>query len=236
PQFATQYVLGYFKNFAQNKWESSVEVYYKDMKNQVEYKEGALPKDDGGNNVDNNLTFGRGWSYGAEFFIKKRVGKFNGWVGYTLAWTKRQFDEINEGKVFYARYDRRHDVSLVFNYDISKRLVLGATWVYATGNALTLPISRYFIEGQIVNEYGERNSFRMDAFHRMDLAITLKGKETKRFKSSWNFSIYNVYNRKNPYFIYFANEGSAFDGTLDIQAKQVSLFGIIPSIAWNFKF
>lgn len=236
PQFATQYVLGYFKNFAQNKWESSVEVYYKDMKNQVEYKEGALPKDDGGNNVDNNLTYGKGWSYGAEFFIKKRVGKFNGWIGYTLAWTKRQFDDINEGKVFFARYDRRHDASLVLNYDISKRLVFGATWVYATGNALTLPISRYFIEGQIVNEYGERNSFRMDAFHRMDIALTLKGKETKRFKSSWNFSIYNVYNRKNPYFIYFANEGSAFDGTLDIQAKQVSLFGIIPSISWNFKF
>lgn len=236
PQFSTQYVLGYFKNFAQNKWESSVEVYYKDMKNQIEYKEGALPQDNSGNNVDNSLTFGKGWSYGAEFFIKKRYGKFNGWIGYTLAWTKRQFDEINEGKAFFARYDRRHDASVVLNYDINKRLVLGATWVYATGNALTLPVSRFIIEGQVVNEYGDRNAFRMDAFHRMDVALTLKGKENKKFQSSWNFSIYNLYNRKNPYFIYFANEGSVFDGSLDLQAKQVSLFGIIPSVAWNFKF
>lgn len=236
PQFSTQYALGYFKNLFKNKWESSVEVYYKDMKNQVEYKDGVSPQDDGGTNVDNNLTFGRGWSYGAEFFIKKKYGKVNGWIGYTLSWTKRQFDDLNYGKAFYPRYDRRHDASIVFNYDISDRLVLGATWVYATGNALTLPTARYFIEGKVVDEYGERNSYRMEAFHRLDVALTLKGKETKKFKSSWNFSIYNLYNRKNPYFIYFSNEGNIYDGTLDLQAKQVSLFGIIPSVSWNFSF
>ncbi len=236
PQFSTQYTLGYFRNIFKNKWETSVEVYYKDMKNQVEYKDGVMPQDDGGTNVDNNLTFGKGWSYGAEFFLKKKVGKFNGWIGYTLAWTKRQFDDLNNGKPFYPRYDRRHDASVVFNYEISDRLILGATWVYASGNALTLPVARYIIEGRIVNQYGERNSYRMEAFHRMDVALTLKGKETKKFKSSWNFSIYNLYNRKNPYFIYFSNEGNVYNGSLDIKAKQVSLFGIIPSISWNFSF
>jgi len=236
PQFSTQYATGYFRNFKENKFESSVEVYYKTMENQIEYSDGALPKDNAGNNVDNAFTFGKGWSYGAELFFKKKFGKVNGWVGYTLSWTKRQFDELNNGEVFFAKYDRRHDVSIVFTYDISKRLTLGATWVYASGNAITLPVSRYVIQGQIVSEYGDRNWYRMDAYHRMDLSLTLKGKETKKFKSSWNFSVYNVYNRQNPYFIYFANEGDVSAGTLNVQAKQVSLFGIIPSIAWNFSF
>lgn len=236
PQFSTQYATGYFRNFKENKFESSFEVYYKTMENQIEYKDGALPKDNAGNNVDNAFTFGKGWSYGAELFFKKKFGKINGWVGYTLSWTKRQFDELNNGEVFFAKYDRRHDVSVVFTYDISKRLTLGATWVYASGNAITLPVSRYIIQGQVVSEYGDRNWFRMDAYHRMDLSLTLKGKENKKFKSSWNFSVYNVYNRQNPYFIYFANEGDATAGTLNVQAKQVSLFGIIPSIAWNFSF
>ncbi len=236
PQFSTQYAAGYFKNFKDNKFETSVEVYYKTMKNQIEYKDGALPEDNAGNNVDNSFTFGEGWSYGTELFLKKRYGKFNGWIGYTLSWTNKQFEELNDGNVFPAKYDRRHDASVVFLYDISKRLTLGATWVYATGSALTLPEARYTIEGQIVSDYGDRNSFRMDAYHRMDLSLTLKGKEEKRFKSNWIFSIYNVYNRKNPYFIYFATEGDIYSGTLDIQAKQVSLFGILPSIAWNFKF
>ena len=236
PQFATQYALGYFKNFKENQFETSVELYYKTMKNQIAYKDGAAPEDNAGNNVDNAFVFGKGWSYGAEFFVKKRFGKVNGWIGYTLSWTQKQFDELNNGEKFYAKYDRRNDASVVFSYDVSKRVIIAATWVYATGTALTLPESRYLIEGQIVNEYGARNSFRMEAFHRLDFALTWKGKENKKFKSSWNFSIYNVYNRKNPYFIYFSNEGNAFDGTLDVAAKQVSLFGIIPSITWNFSF
>lgn len=236
PQFSTQYATGYFRNFKENKFESSIEVYYKTMENQIEYQDGALPKDNAGNNVDNAFTFGRGWSYGAELFIKKKFGKVNGWMGYTLSWTKKQFEDLNKGEAFSTKYDRRHDASLVLTYNISKKLIFAAIWVYATGNALTLPVSRYVVQGQVVSEYGDRNWYRMDAYHRLDLALTLKGKETKKFKSSWNFSIYNVYNRQNPYFIYFANEGDAASGTLDLQAKQVSLFGIIPSIAWNFSF
>jgi hypothetical protein len=236
PQFSTQYATGYFRNFKENKFESSIEVYYKSMKNQIEYKDGALPEENAGNNVDNAFTFGKGWSYGTELFFKKKYGKINGWIGYTLSWTKRNFEELNNGNDFSTRYDRRHDASIVFTYDISKRLTLGTTWVYATGSALTLPISRYTIQGNIVNEYGDRNWYRMNAYHRMDLSLTLKGKESKKFKSDWVFSVYNVYNRKNPWFIYFDNEGDIYNGTLDIQAKEVSLFGILPSISWNFKF
>jgi len=238
PQLARQYVVGYFKNFKDNTFETSVEVYYKTMDNQIEYEDGALPMDNAGNNVDNQFTFGKGWSYGAEFFLKKRFGKVNGWVGYTLAWTNKKFETLNNGNTFPARYDRRHDASLVFTYDISKRFTLGTVWVYATGSALTLPVSRYVIQGDIVSDYGERNAFRMDAYHRMDFSLTLKGKEEKKFKSDWVLSVYNVYNRKNPYFIYFDTSGSPYDGNgaLEVQAKEVSIFGILPSISWNFKF
>ena len=236
PQLARQYALGYFKNFKKDMYESSVEVYYKDMRNLVEYKEGATPGNNVRDNADNYFTFGTGQSYGAEFFLKKRSGKLNGWVGYTLSWTDRNFPDLNNGKTFFAKYDRRHDISIVGIYDFNARWTFSSTFVYSTGNAMTLPVARYIIEGRIVNEYGDRNSFRMDAYHRLDLAATLKGKPHKRFQSSWSFSIYNVYNRKNPYFIYFATEGKVSNATLKITAKQVSLFPILPSITWNFKF
>jgi hypothetical protein len=206
------------------------------MYNQVEYKDGALPEDNAGNNVDNQFTFGKGWSYGTELFIKKNYGKINGWIGYTLSWTNRQFEELNAGNPFPTKYDRRHDASVVLTYELSKRLTFGLVWVYATGSALSLPEQRYFIEGRIVSDYGDRNAFRMDAYHRMDFSLTLKGREKKKFKSDWVLSVFNLYNRKNPYFIYFANDGNAIDGSLDIQAKQIALFGILPSISWNFKF
>ena len=236
PQYGVQYALGYFRNFKENTYESSVEVYYKEMENQVEYKDGALPENNVGDNVDNNFTFGKGYSYGAEFFVKKRTGKWNGWLGYTLSWTRKQFENLNNGEEFFAKYDRRHDVSIVASYDVNEKLTLSSTFVYATGNALTLPVARYTIEGRIINEYGERNSFRMDPYHRLDLSATLKGRQDRKVKSSWSFSIYNVYNRYNPYFIYFANDGDLYNGTLEIKAKQVSLFGIIPSVTWNFSF
>lgn len=236
PQIGTQYAIGYFRNFKENTYETSVEVYYKNMRNLIEYKEGSLPDDNVANNPDNNFTFGEGYSYGAEFFFKKRLGKLNGWVGYTWSKTMRQFDDLNEGKEFPARYDRRHDLSAVAAYEAGKRWVFSGTFVYGTGNAITLPSARYSIEGQIVNEYGERNGIRMAPYHRLDVAATLKGKTDKRFQSSWTFAVYNVYSRANPYFIYFDNEGELEQGNLEVTAKQVSLFPVLPSVTWNFKF
>lgn len=236
PQLSTQYAIGYFRNFKDNQWETSVEAFYKDMKNLVEYKEGALPQSNVGDNIDNLLTFGTGRAYGVEFYVKKTIGKINGWIGYTLSKTDRTFPKINQGKTFPAKYDRRHDVSLAATYEINKRLSASLVFVYGTGNAITLPVSRYILGGYLVNEYSARNAFRMADYHRLDLSIVWQGKENKKFQNSWVFAIYNVYNRYNPYFIYFSNEGNLLDGTLKIRAKQVSLFGIIPSITWNFKF
>jgi hypothetical protein len=268
PQKGTQYSLGYFRNFKDNKWETSVEVYYKTMKNQIEYKDGSLPGASVNDNSDNQFVFGTGEAYGAEFFVKKRQGKFNGWVGYTLSWTTRTFPDINGGRTYYAKYDRRHDASIVLSYDLSKKWTFSTIWVYGTGNAITVPVSYYFIDGNFTTEYGDRNAFRMPAYHRLDISATLTPdrakhierkkkrlirrlglsdkvspediklphKWAKDYESSWNFSIFNVYNRHNPYIVYFANTGSAYDGTLKIQAKQVYLFPILPSITWNFKF
>jgi hypothetical protein len=236
PQFGIQYSLGYFRNFRKNMFETSVEVYYKEMKNQIEFKEGALPEDNIKNNTDNNFTFGKGWSYGAEFFINKKLGKWTGWVGYTLSYTKRQFDSINQGKVYWAKYDRRHDVSVIVSYEMNEHWTFAAIWVYATGNAMTMPIARYIIDGNIVNEYGDRNGYRMPPYHRGDISATYTGKKHKKYESSWNFSIYNVYNRYNPYYIYFDTEGNVSDFHLETKAKQVSLFPILPSVTWNFKF
>lgn len=242
PQIGEQYAAGYFRNFKNNMYESSVEVYYKNMRNQVEFAAGALPEDNVNNNTDNNFVFGSGESYGAEFFFKKAKGKLNGWIGYTLSWTTRKFPDIDAGKMFYARYDRRHDISVVAVYDLSERWSFGSIFVYGTGNAISLPISRYIIEGTIVSDYGPRNAYRMPSYHRLDLSVTWTGKQKNMFnnklpyQNSWNFSVYNVYNRKNPYFIFFDNEGSVQEGNLKVTAKQVSLFPILPSVTWNFKF
>ena len=236
PQFATQYALGYFKNFKNNTYETSVEVYYKEMKNQVEYEEGYLPENSINDNIDNNFVYGDGWSYGAEFFIKKAKGKFNGWIGYTLAWTKRKFPDLNRGLTFSPKYDRRHDVSIVLIYELTKRWTLGATWVYATGNLNTFPERLYVLSnGDIVQDYGEqRNNYRLAPYHRLDFSATLKNKPGKKFESSWNFSFFNVYNRYNPYVIYFDTQYN--EDKISIQAKQISLFPFIPSITYNFKF
>ncbi|MFI5163814.1 MAG: carboxypeptidase-like regulatory domain-containing protein [Bacteroidia bacterium] len=267
PQFSRQYAVGYFRNFSDNKFETSVEVYYKDMRNMIEFKEGALPDQNIKDNVDNAFTFGRGWSYGAEFFLKKRSGKFTGWIGYTLAWTWLQFDSLNLGKKFPAKYDRRHDVSVALTYEYNSHWTFGAIFVFATGNTATLPVSWYFIEGQMIPEYGTRNSYRMAPYDRLDLSVTftpdrknaiarqktrwgkrmqkknidisnkeMPSKWYRNIQSSWVLSVYNVYDRHNPYFIYFDNSGNVFDGTLNVTAKQVSLFPVLPSITWNFKF
>jgi len=241
PQIGEQYAAGYFRNFHNNMFETSVEVYYKNMRNQVEFAPSALPSDNVNNNTDNNFIFGNGQSYGAEFFFKKAKGKLNGWLGYTLSWTTRSFAEIDSGSFFYARYDRRHDISAVLVYDLNEHWSFGSIFVYGTGNAITLPDARYLIEGIVVSDYGKRNGYRMPAYHRLDLSVTYTCKKKKLFKrisyqNTWNLSIYNTYNRRNPYFIFFNAEGSVQEGNLQVTAKQVSLFPILPSITWNFNF
>ncbi|MEN9951419.1 MAG: hypothetical protein RLY85_2171 [Bacteroidota bacterium] len=235
PQLSWQFALGYFRNFNDNSWETSVEVYYKSMQNQIEYKEGFTPsiKD-----PEEEFVFGRGWSYGAEFFINKTKGRFTGWLGYTLAWSNRKFPALNNGNTYPAKFDRRHDLSLVGTYDLNSKWKLSAVFVYATGNATSLPEKFYLVEGVLTQQYSKINQYRLSPYHRLDFSAvyTPVPKKERKWKGSWVFSIYNVYSRKNPYFYYYAQEGSAFAGTLQVQAKQVSLFPIIPSVTYNFKF
>ena len=143
------------------------------MLNLIEYKEGAQPQDNGNTNYDANLVFGDGYSYGAELFLKKRTGRLNGWVGYTWSKTMRQFPDLNNGKEFASRWDRTHDLSVVASYEYNKRWTFGATFTYQTGQAVTLPVNRYWIEGRLVSEYTERNGYRMAPYHRLDVALSL---------------------------------------------------------------
>ncbi len=242
PKFSDQYAFGYFKNFQDNMYETSIEAYYKEMENLIEYKEGILPEDNTNSSSDDSFVFGDGNSYGIELLLKKNKGKTTGWLGYTWSKTTRYFDEINEGEPFPAKYDRRHDLSITATHQLSKSWVLSSVFVYATGNAITLPTERYIIGGNIFTEYTSRNGFRMDPYHRLDIGATYTPKKKKKFESSWNFSIYNLYSRKNPYFIYFdleapeGEDGSIQTGNLTPKAYQVSIFPILPSITWNFSF
>lgn len=235
PQISWLYALGFFKNFEDNTYETSLEVYYKDMQNQVEYAEGYTPSL---RDPEEEFVFGKGWSYGTELLINKLKGRFTGWVGYTLSWTWRRFSALNEGIKYPTRYDRRHDLSVVANYEQSKKWKFGAVFVYGTGNAITLPERFYFINGVLTQEYSRLNQYRMKAYHRIDFSATYtpQPKKKRKVNSSWVFSVYNAYSRLNPYFIYFDQNGSLANGDLKVEAKQVSLFPIIPAVTWNFKF
>lgn len=231
PQVADQLSAGYFRNSRNNKYEASVEVYYKDLKNQIEYKNGADLIFN--STVEAELVYGRGWAYGAEFLLRKNSGNLTGWFGYTWSKTMRQFDQINNGNPFPARQDRPHDLSVVGMYDLSSKLKISATWVYNTGNAVTFPNGKYMVDGMTVGYYTQRNGYRMPDYHRLDLGLTWIRKQTLNYESSWNFSVYNAYGRENAYYISFRQNEENPEQT---QAVQVSLFKIIPSISYKFKF
>ncbi len=241
PQEANQVAIGYFRNFLNNKYEASAETYYKKMDNQIEFKPFSQLFFNA--NLENEMVFGQGEAYGLELFFKKKVGRLNGWIGYTWSRAYRQFDQLNQGQAYFFRYDRTHDISVVLSYKINKKWSTTVVFVYGTGNAVTLPTSRYAyrigydpITNQpkftFIDVYEKINSFRLPAYHRADVSFTYTHKKTDRWESSWNFSIYNVYNRANPYFIYFLPDLDK----LEVKAYMVYLFPIVPSVAWNFKF
>ena len=231
PQIADQVAIGYFKNFKENMFETSVEIYYKNFLNQIDYQNGAdIMLND---KVESQLVFGEGRAYGIELFIKKRTGKFTGWLGYTFAKTERSIEAIDNGAWYPAKQDRTHDISIVAMYNFNKKWNVSATWVYYTGNAVTFPSGKYEIEGLTVPAYTSRNGYRMPDYHRMDLGVTYINKKRKRWESSWNLSIYNVYARKNAYSIDFQVSETDPNQT---EAVRLALFQIIPSITYNFKF
>jgi hypothetical protein len=231
PGISDQVAVGYFKNLDNNLYEFSSEIYYKGMKNQIDYKNGAqlIANQD----VESQLVYGKGRAYGMELFFKKRYGRLNGWIGYTLSKTENKFDGVNDGHYFAATHDRTHDISVVGIYKLSGRWTLSGTFVYGTGNAVTYPHGKYEIGGLTTFYYADRNTDRMPAYHRLDLGATLEGKPHKRFHSSWTFGLYNAYNHKNPYTITFEDDPNDKSRT---QAVKTSLFGRIPSITYNFTY
>lgn len=231
PQVADQVATGYYQNFRNDTYEFSAELYYKGMQNQIEYRNAANLR--GNENVESELLYGDGRAYGLELFLKKRLGDFNGWIGYTISRTERRFDQISDGDYFPSKQDRTHDLSLVGIYKLSRRWTLSGTFVYNTGNAITFPSGKYSIDGRTMFYYTERNGYRMPDYHRLDLSATLEGKQGKKYQSSWTFGVYNAYNRHNAYTIDFRDDP---DDPSRTQAVQTALFGIIPSVTWNFKF
>jgi hypothetical protein len=244
PQEADQVSLGYFRNFNNNMFEFSIEAYYKDLRNTIDYRDGAVTTLNP--TVEGDLLYGIGRAYGTELLFKKKKGKFSGWLSYTLAKSEKKIDGISNGEWFSAKQDRTHDFSIVGIYNFNERFTLSATWVYYTGNAVTFPGGKYIVDGELVQYYTERNGYRMPDYHRLDIGFTVNnrnyktiidvdtGKEkkvAKRFESSWNFSVYNAYARENAYSISFRENENG-----QTEAVQVALFKMIPSVAYNFKF
>lgn len=231
PEIADQISIGYFRNFKNNMFEFATEIYYKNLQNQIDYKDGAELRFN--EYAESQLLFGTGRAYGIEFSLKKKYGRLNGWIGYTLARTEKKIEGINNGEYYPAKQDRTHDISIVGIYEISKKWTISATWVYYTGNAITFPSGKYEVAGQIVNYYTERNGYRMPDYHRLDIGVTWQKKKTEKFESSWNFSLYNAYGRENAYTITFQEDPNDPTKT---QAVQTTLFRWVPSITYNFKF
>nr|WP_295927997.1 TonB-dependent receptor [uncultured Dyadobacter sp.] len=252
PQRSEQFAAGLTGDLESPALLITLEGYYKKMNHILSYMEGASFININGENSNDlswqdNVTAGRGWSYGTELLIRKKTGKLSGWAGYTLSWTKWNFSELNFGKTFFPRHDRRHDVSVVAIFEANKRITLSATWVYGTGNAMTLPVSKYngvkeyFMGSAAANplhlinfelsEYAGRGNFRAEAFHRLDIAAQFR-KKKKRFERTWEIGVYNAYNRKNPFFYDMGKEETSGKKTL----KKYSLFPVLPSFSYNFKF
>ncbi len=231
PQTVEQFSIGYFRNFSDNMFEFSFETYFKNLQNQIDYRNGSNLIFNA--QYEGSLAYGKGIAYGAEFFLKKTKGNLTGWISYTLSRSLRQFNGINNGSFYPAKQDRIHDLAIVAIYKLSKKLTLSGTWVFYTGDAATFPSGKYVLDGIQVPYYTERNGYRFPTYHRLDIGLTLLAKQTPKFESSWNFSLYNAYNHLNAFSITFQQNK---DNPNQTEALETSLFGIIPSVTYNFKF
>ena len=238
PQESWQAAIGAAKTI-NDKFEISVEGFYKQMKNVISYKEGASFFNGFGTDWQTKITQGEGEAYGMEFFLQKKKGRTTGWVGYTLSWNNRTFSEINGGETYPFRYDRRHDLSVVVSHQLNDKISFSGAWVFGTGNAVSLPTARYstgengspwdtgFNDVEVL---GDKNAYRMSNYHRLDLSVEFMKKKTK-FERKWIISVYNAYWNKNPYYL-FAEENGAGKRVL----KEISILPIIPSVSYSFKF
>jgi hypothetical protein len=231
PQYSDQIALGYFRNIRKNTIETSVETYYKKVKNAIDFKDHAellLNQE-----LEGELRFGEAESYGLELLVKLTEGFVTGWIGYTLSKTMRTFPDINNGDPYPSPYDKTHDVVFVLNYDLTERIHFGVNWIYTTGAAVTFPTGRAVIGNKIVPIFSDRNGYSMPDYHRLDLSVTFTGKDRGRFRDEWNLSVYNAYARKNAWVINFVQDGDDPDVTY---AEMTYLFSILPALTYNFKF
>ncbi len=233
PQVSDQVSVGLFKNMQNNSIETSVEAFYKVMRNTIDFKDHAQlllnPL------LEGEVRTGTAHSFGLEFLIKFSMKRLDGWIAYTLSKAERIIKEINHGEVYPAPFDKPHDLAIVLNYQLSQRIAFGTNWIYASGNPVTFPTGRYEILGAIVPSYSNRNTYRMPAYHRLDLSIIIeqKKKPNKKWSGEWNFSVYNAYGRKNTWAINFVQDK---DDPSVTYAEKTYLFSIIPSLSYNFKF
>ena len=235
PEVAHQVSVGYAKMLCDDNYELQAEAYYKTIDNVLDYKDGM--KFSSEIEAERIILSGRGRSYGLELMGRKRMGKLTGWVSYTLSWTENKIDGINNGKWYTASNDRRHDISIVGIYDITPKWQVSASWVFLSGQAMSVPSAKYEINGETIYYYNERNGYRAPAYHRLDVSASYKRqhvtKRGRKWSDEWTFGIYNLYNRYNPFTITFKSNSTYPTGT---KAKLTALFGIMPSVAYNFYF
>jgi outer membrane receptor protein involved in Fe transport len=223
--------IGYYKDLAGRKWELTVESYYKTMQHQIDYRDGANIYTN--QPIESQLLFGKGRAYGIEFQLQKKLGRFTGWLSYTLSKSERKIDSINEGRWYNARQDRPHEIAIVGTYQLSRKWTLSADWVFYTGNAVSFPTGKYTVDGNVYFLYTKRNAWRMPAYHRLDLSATLQLKKKRRFSSELNISLYNAYGRQNAFMINFRKSKDDPNRT---EALRTSLFSFVPAVTYNFRF
>jgi len=231
PERSHQVSVGYYKNLRGDKYELTVEAYYKALQNQIDYRDGANVLSNG--TIETELLYGKGRAYGVEWLLRKKQGRLTGWIGYTLSKSERKINGINNDQWYNAYQDRTHDISIVGMYKLNHRWLLSGSWVYNTGNAVSFPSGKYKSDGRTVYFYSERNGYRMPAYHRLDLSATVQLKETKKYSSELAFGIYNAYARKNAFIITFRDNKTDPNKT---EAVQTTLFSAVPFISYNFKF
>lgn len=237
PQTSDNFSVGYFESLFDNQYEFSVEGYYRRLQQQMEYKSALFDLFNQQYILEQSINYGSGRAYGMEMIFKKNRGRLNGWVSYTLGWSERSFPTIMRGTTFPAKHDRRHDLSVVGNYQLNKRWDFSAVFVYATGSCFTMPTGMYMMGGNLVKEYGKYNGSRLPDYHRLDLSANYWFFKRKDRESGLNFSVYNVYKRSNPLYIFIVAQPSKHtDDQIIIRTKRKRLYDIIPSVSWTFRF
>ena len=231
PEISDQVSIGYYQNFGENKYELTVETYYKSMLNQIDYRDGSDITD--ANALETQLLYGKGRAYGIEFLLRKKSGRFTGWISYTLSKSEKKIDGINDNEWYNARQDRTHDIAIVGAYKMKKRWTLSANWVLYTGDAVSFPEGKYNIGTETYYYYTRRNGYRLPTYHRLDVSATKAFKTKKKFSSELSFSLYNAYGRENAYIITFRDKKSE---PLQTEAVKTILFRFVPSVSYNFKF